>query len=315
LADKVALRNAKKLEESMSSGIASTSAKMNRSETAQSAGLTIEDKIRSADKMMEKLLEEEKQNNFLQKVKKQKVKNKGKIKNKKTDKNFNLIKTATTCVKKTVSTLQEEPASSASAWEDKATKFTLKLFENSFKCVEDERVQRWKTTKPDVIRQFVDNTARGNRVQHYRNFNDEQIHEQRVRHYLPGPERLLKDPSYRSIYAFPTDRGYGFVAQLSYNEMAHNGILFIGMDKAHIVFHKYFEEVDFNNVARNVFQDNEPVNFQEVSESKSEEWAKKLDYDLDISKEGILHYRYSDHDIRIYPLNKELFEQKLANMQ
>jgi hypothetical protein len=103
------------------------------------------------------------------------------------------------------------------------------------------------------------------------------------------------------------------VGQLSYDGKPHNGVLYIKMNKTQFIFHKYFEDVDFRNVVRDVFQDSEVDNFQE--EGEREEWVNPVDYTLQTSKEGVLHYQYSDHDIQIYPLNKNLFQQKLANMQ
>ena len=140
------------------------------------------------------------------------------------------------------------------ALREKLSKFALKICQPSLRCPEDARIVRWRTTDLAEIRKFEDK-KRGNIVRGYEKLSDDEILVQRARHYLPGTEHLLKDPACRSIYAFPTNRGYGVVARLIHNKITVDGILYIGMSRTGMVFHKYFEKFDFSNARRDPFQD------------------------------------------------------------
>jgi hypothetical protein len=197
---------------------------------------------------------------------------------------------------------------------EKLSLFALKLCENFFKVAEHPRIARWETTDVEQIRLFEDRNHQGKMVLRYRNLDEEQIRKQRARHYLPGTERLLKDPSYREIYAFPTDRGFGVVAQFSYQNQLDNGILYFGVDKINRVFHKYFEDVDFKNSHQDFFHDAALTSLPEPNEA-DEDWISESKFSLDITQEGVLQYKYSDHEIYIQPLRRHLLDQELAKIQ
>lgn len=197
---------------------------------------------------------------------------------------------------------------------DKLSKFASELCSNSLKCSEHPRIHRWKTMDVQEIRNFKDNNANGEKIQHYKDLADQEIFEQRVRHYLPGTEHVLKDPFYRNIYAFPTDRGYGMVAQLTHHKKTVNGVLYFGIDKTDFVFHKYFEDTNFMQKVRNIFQDKKST-FQEQIDSNGQ-WESTGDFNLDVSDDGVLQFHYSDdHALEVYPLSKDLFKQKLSKIK
>jgi hypothetical protein len=179
--------------------------------------------------------------------------------------------------------------------------------------LEHPRVKRWRTTQIHTIRAFTDIDALGQKVLRYKDFTEEEIAEQRARHFLPGTERLLKDSCYRHIYTFSTDRGVGMIAQFIFKQIIHNGVLYLGIDeKKPLIFHKYFEDVDFKDSTNNVFSDNEKVkNETDTEEDAIEEWNSQDEYNLDISKNGVLKFSYSDHELHVFPIRQDLFEKTL----
>lgn len=195
---------------------------------------------------------------------------------------------------------------------DTFSNFALTLMKKNFSLPEYKRVHRWISEDPEVIRQFVDIDMDGLKIFRYQNLTDEQIFEQRAKHYLPGTERLLKDSSYRTIYAFPTDLGFGLVVQLTFNQLPRNGILYIGINDRQHVFHKYFEEVNFTTSNSNIFQDKEKINLEK--NEAAEEWSSNYKYTLDISETGVLKFTYSDHDIRIFPIRQDLLKKKFLHI-
>ena len=95
--------------------------------------------------------------------------------------------------------------------------------------------------------------------------------------------------------------------------MPHNGILYFGLNGNEFIFHKYFEDVDFKDETRNVFQDGEAIDFHDKDDF--EEWTHQNDFTVDSNLEGVLHFKYSDHEIRIYPLRNDLLQQELSLVQ
>lgn len=194
-------------------------------------------------------------------------------------------------------TIQSSTASSNKKLDD-----NLRLYKPSNRCKELPRVTRWLTKDTDQIRQFVDTSMEGDALKHYEHLSDEEILEQRARHYLPGTERLLMEPEFRNKYTFPTNRGYGMLAQLAFNQTKTNGILYIGIDNSLIVFHKYFEDVQFSTSTTNWLLDKEGSNPNEAVQF-NESWHSDFKFDSHLSDKDVFTFTYSDdHAISIYPL-------------
>lgn len=268
--------------------------------------LTEEDIAQKADQIMQELIQEEEKEakkrsrssrrKKLKSAKKQSIVEKTSSPNKKTEKAVKAVAQLTLSL------------------DAKLSKFALKLMEDSFKCPEHSRITRWKTKDLRQIRHFVDCNPNGQKILHYQDFTDAEIIEQRMKHFLPGTERLLKDSTYRNIYTFPTDRGVGLVAQLVFNHLPRNGILYLGVDDNSFVFHKYFEDVDFQDSQKNVFQDAVQVLNENEETDKQGNWITQHDFRLDISKTGILEFTYTDYTLHVYPIRQDLFEKTLSDV-
>ena len=179
---------------------------------------------------------------------------------------------------------------------DKNLAINLRLYKASNQAKEHPRISRWKTSDVNKIREFIDTRSDGTKFMRHADLNPEEIQEQHARHYVPGTERLLLDNDFRKRYAFPTNRGYGMLAQLSFNGIKTNGILYIGIDDNKIVFHKYFEDVQFSTSTKNWLVDNEESH-QEEQHYKDEEWISNFDFVSELSDKGVFKFTYSkDHE-------------------
>ena len=205
------------------------------------------------------------------------------------------------------------PEVSAPPQDERLSKFARKICQPSLRCPEHSRIRRWQTTDPGTIRKFEDKKHSGERILRYENLSDDEILVQRARHYLPGTEHLLRDPAFRSIYTFPTERGYGVVARLSHNQTTVDGILNIGIGKSDFVFHKHFKEADFSNAPRDPFQD--VGNLKEREDAGAKLWkSQDDDFALDVSEKGVLEFTYPGHTLQVHPFNFNLFEKELAKI-
>lgn len=189
------------------------------------------------------------------------------------------------------------------------TKLALNLFQRQYRAYEHPRVQRWATEKVHMIRNFADYRDK-QQIFHYKQLSSEAILEQRARHFLPGVERLLKEP-YRSLYTFPTNRGYGVNAQLEYKGVKQEGHVYFGIKEDQIVFHKYFESAEVED-CHDMVQEAECEKIEETTQSN---WlSSNNNFQLEISKEGVLQFIFSDdHQIFIYPCDSEGLKENLTN--
>ncbi|WP_068467062.1 hypothetical protein [Candidatus Protochlamydia phocaeensis] len=263
-----------------------------------------------ADQMMEKLIKEE------QAVHKKGQQKEAKKKQAKTNKQQTMQKPSAPAPSqihsKAVVLLDREDKPSSSAQVAKYSNLAIRLCHPSLDCPEYSRVRRWKTKNPGEIRFFIDHDAEGKQILRYRDLTDEQILEQRARHFLPGIERLLKDPQICKIYGFPTDRGYGLIAQLYFNQNYHNGVIYFGVDERNAIFHKYFEERQFSDVKKNIFLDEQQENIERALEENEREgeWKSNQDFTIDISDKGVFKFTYSsDHYISIFPIQTDLLHK------
>lgn len=184
--------------------------------------------------------------------------------------------------------------------------FFSNLINHSSKWRERARVSRWESTNLDVIRNFEDKNSKRKIVHRYLQLDDESILKQRAKHFLRGTERLL-DLQYRHIYTCPTERGFGVVAQLTYNNDKINGMLYLGCDKG-CIFHRYFEEIDFQDTTKNLFREN-----SSETKDQSQETMLPINCEVEISEqEGIITFIYQDnYSLRVFPLRPDLLEKEL----
>ncbi len=199
--------------------------------------------------------------------------------------------------------------------ETKCTSFVQQLYQPSTHCVNLPRVRRWRIEDPEQIRYFTDKSKKGETIMRYRLLSPAQILFQRAMHYLPGTERVWKSLTHREIYTFPTDRGAGMVARLSYNQKVKNGILYFGGNEKYDIFHRYFEEMTFTDRKNNVFLDSAIELMEEkldLEQDFLQEWEGMEEFHVSMLENGALTFTYSDHhSVTIYPLNKELLDQQL----
>lgn len=184
--------------------------------------------------------------------------------------------------------------------------FFANLINNSSRWRERARVSRWESTNLDVIRNFEDKNSKRKIVHRYLHLDDESILEQRAKHFLRGTERLL-ELRYRHIYTCPTEKGFGMVAQFIYNEKPINGMLYVGCDKG-CIFHRYFEEIDFQDTTKNLFRENS-------SETKNQLLETILPNTCDVKvseQDGVISFVYSDnYSLRVFPMRRDLLENEL----
>lgn len=202
---------------------------------------------------------------------------------------------------------------------DRLSNFALKLLNPPINCREHPRITRWKTNEISKIHEFIDKDSDGTKIKKYQPLFTDEIIELRAKHYLPGTEKIINS-IYKNIYAFETNRGFGCIGQLLFNEKLHNGILYIGYDeKAHLIYHKYFEYIDFEDDALDFFQDHaqalEKQHLKELQDGEINSWTSDQDFTYDISEEGVLKFKYTDHVLTIYPLNKNLLKNELAKIK
>ncbi len=182
---------------------------------------------------------------------------------------------------------------------------TLKLYKRVNKCHEHPRVRRWATVNTDEIRQFTDILPNGSLVYRYKNCSDKEILQQRARHYLPGTERLVLNEDFRNSHAFATNRGYGMLAQLCFQNSKMDGILYIGLDAENVIFHKYFEPIDFSTDVKSWIVDKETALHAEP-EFDNSGWQSDFDFEAEVTDKNVFKFTYSkDHHIYIYPMIKE----------
>ncbi len=287
----------------------------------QEAEKILKAKIQQANAFMDQLIAEEKQNskNFVEgknssqigRKKKKKVKNsnasiKGFISSKK--EGAPVTKSSSVANKSSLGEIDR----AISLQEEILAKFTLNLWKGPSNVFQEARIERWKIKELGKIRFFQDKDQEGNFIFRYKDLDDEAILEQRARHFLPGTERLLRDP-YRSIYTFSTNRGYGAIGQLTHHHQLHDGVLYFGIDKTHKIFHKYFENANFKQLSPNVFEDRAQVFDSEDKIERDPQWQVQSDFRVEVSDKGVVSFFYSDdHQITLFPLNKDLFNKALS---
>ena len=195
----------------------------------------------------------------------------------------------------------------------KLTNFAFDLLKESSLFQEEARVERWKTTDIQQIRSFKDkdkNDPNGGILYRYKDLSDEEIVDQRIRHYLPGTALLLKQP-YRDVYSKTDDKGVKFMAQLTYKDRVYDGILGMGVSQTNKVFHKYLENFSPWDKRKEKIQQY-PINA--IVDDIEEVWKSEREYSVEVSQEGVMTFKYTqDHYIRIFPENRELFQELIAS--
>lgn len=183
------------------------------------------------------------------------------------------------------------------------SQMALKLYKMKAQYHEHPRIQRWRTANLAQIREFKDMDAEGQSLMHYKNLSDDELKQQRAKHYLPGTERLIMDTGFRKQYAFPTNRGYGMLARFSFNGSTVNGILYLGINDQATLFHKYFEEVEFSSSQKNLLKDDEKSSLAETGINTTD-WQSDHNFDVQVMENDVFKFSYADgHSICIYPLH------------
>lgn len=194
-------------------------------------------------------------------------------------------------------------------------KYILNLYQRNPLYREDSRVtKRWSTRDLNLIRDFKDKDMHNREMQRYKTLTDEEIEKQRARHYLPGTELIISDSNDRNIYSFPTKHGVGMMAELHIGNDFYYGVLYMGIGKDNVIYHKYFEDLDQNQLTGGTFNDGENITATEKSEEENE-WVvnSKFKLKFEVSEQGILTIKYPDekHFIQIHPVRRDFLNPEL----
>lgn len=189
------------------------------------------------------------------------------------------------------------------------------------KVLEADRVtKRWEKAGPNEIRRFVDTNANGEKIQKYQRLSNDSLLEQRARHYLLGIKSLLGDPTDRSIYSFPTDRGFGMLGEITIGNHSEVGVVYFGIGENGVIYHQYFEKLTsiekekiFSDETIDLDLNSFSVQPVEAKEDSDGEWKSTSLYNIEISEKGVVCFNYpgEDHSIRIFPLRKEKLDTKM----
>lgn len=184
----------------------------------------------------------------------------------------------------------------------------LSLYKTATRYSEAERVtKRWKTKDCSLVREFVDINKHGSKVQRYLYLSDDEISKQRARHYLPGIDRILSNKTFRDIYAFPSQEGFGLMGEINYGDYSEHGVVYVGIDGKKI-YHRYFESM-VHVANRNIFT-SPPVR---TSEPLTQEgWVSKEPFAFAMNSRGVLTLSYpgEKHSLSIHPLRVDLLDRR-----
>lgn len=196
------------------------------------------------------------------------------------------------------------------------TNYLLNL-QNTPSCFHNHpRVKRWQSKSIQDIRNFSDLNPAGQLVYHYQNLSQSEIIEQRMKHHLPGLDKILTDPLNSKIYSFPTDRGRGMAIELVTSHEQKAGIVYLGIDENNHIFHCYWEHIELENFdfnAYDVFIDHHlKINPFNEEKNLEDQWEMTTPYIFDIDHQGVMTITYDKEDyfIRVYPLRSDLLDKK-----
>jgi hypothetical protein len=168
--------------------------------------------------------------------------------------------------------------------------------------------ERWKTTNLDTIRSFQDKDPNGNIIQRYSKLTRKEILNQKCRHYLPGTELLLSDDKDRKVYSFPTNRGVGMIAELYIENKKLEGVIYFGIGKDGVIYHKYFEPFEEQHNKSSLFADSTLL---EETEEK-EAWHSPTDVAFDVSDKVVISFKYGKtHSVYIHPVRRDLLDPNM----
>ena len=191
---------------------------------------------------------------------------------------------------------------------NRLVKFISDIYQRAFSIPEAPRVARWNTKDINQIKGFPD-IKKGHTVYQYKNNTNDSILEQRARHFLPGIERLLNTP-YKEIYSKKINNAsFKFNARLLHGNKVYEGPVTIGIDRnSNTLFHKYFEGRVNAALNERYSSDLEKMNRVE------EEWSVPGEnFSLDGTNEGELIFSYSTHQLRVFPVQMDLFEEAISS--
>jgi hypothetical protein len=182
------------------------------------------------------------------------------------------------------------------------------------------RIKRWKTEDINEIKSFKDwDRYQATEVYHYQGLSDDEVKEQRARHYLPGTELLLTNAKYRNIYVFESDRGYGIYGRLVIKKQDANGVLeeekdgviYFGVGDQFKIYHRYFEDANLNSELLGCLP---AVTANDLNDFDFDGFKSEKDFHVDIFENGVLKFEYGkSHQLYVMPNNKAAFKDYLES--
>jgi len=236
-----------------------------------------------------------------------KSQNKRRRKNKKKQKRTSAIKQSQPNSKKRESVPEQPPLPKEKVIRpDPLAQYALEIAKRKSPYKEAPRVtRRWQTRDIDKIKRFADKSRTHGIVFHYTNLNQEQIIEQRAKHYLPGLDRIFSNILDRKIYTFSTDRGLGMMAQLMRNNKPPEyGVIYFGIN-GNTIYHRYFEQQTKDDVLNKIFTDH---TYEECPDD-TDDWFTPSGYSFEVLNNGLINVTFSNesHYVNIFPVRPDLF--------
>jgi hypothetical protein len=199
----------------------------------------------------------------------------------------------------------------------------ISILEHSVhKC--KKRIQRWRERDPNIIRtspEFNDTRidAVGNKIQVnlYAQKSDDDIRMQRMRHHLPGLEKLVT-PENKNVYYIETEEGISMAGMLLRNgkddgiDVEYGDVIFCFDKKSkNSIYHKMFRpwpgtENDYKKLINGPSPTLEESlgNIDEES-SDDKEWEIAGNCTWDVLPGGLVEFSFPNevYKLRIYPLS------------
>ncbi len=215
---------------------------------------------------------------------------------------------------------QAQEASAAAALPRKKTEalfeaYTDFLLKQTPNFTEAQRVKRWRTNNVVKIQKFRD--RQGDRViqryaSHY--FTEDKLIKTRMYHLAGlGLEKIISNDEDRAIYSFDTSTGVGVLAQIVIDRVVKNGIIYFGINKEQVIYHRFFEKLKQGDKAEQLIQrtDIQP------SELEEEEETPTLDVSFKVRENGIIELNYSgvNFALFVHPLRSDLLPSRLEAFQ
>ncbi len=158
-----------------------------------------------------------------------------------------------------------------------------------------KRVRRWSTKDVDKIRKFTD----GNKLSMYARMDENKILESRMFHNLPGTDLFIDNEA----YAFNTKTGKGLIVVVNYNNTTFNGVLYFGIKKGNIIYHRYVEPLSKD--VSSIFLSK---HIEKKTYANDADWETDGLFEINEKERGVIEIKYPDenYSIDIHPIRPEL---------